>query len=370
MHWNTYSRWLAAFLGATGFGLLIATQNYYTLARAGRPVGWWMLAASELPVWYMWVAMSPAIMALTHRFPPAGRQQLRNILLHVAAALITTFIMIIVVTAIRIQMGSELVPPSLTWWEAVRRGFMNSFVIFLPIYGIIVAALMAFRLYTDTRQREMRESYLEAALAQTRLDSLRAQIHPHFLFNTLHAISALMGEDVVAARKMMRRLSELLRLSLEEGAHEVPLREELHLLEQYVEIQKIRFGERLEVSYDIAEEARAVLVPRLLLQPLVENAIKHGTEHDSGPAVIQVAARTDMRCLTIVVRDNGRGFRDTGTGIVFGVGLRNTQARLEHLYHDAYSLRLFNDTGGGAVVEIETPLPARESPAGSGYHDR
>lgn len=353
-------RWGIALIGATMVALLIATQNHYVLARAGRPMPWGTLALGELPVWYAWLAMSPAIIALTRRFPPLGARLWRNLALHLAAALAATLLMVIVTTAARLAFAPALIPATMSFGEAVRRGFTNSFVVFLPIYGIIVAALLAFRFYRDTQARAMRESQLEAALARARLDSLRAQLHPHFLFNTLHAISALMGDDVVAARKMMRRLSELLRMSLEDGAHEVPLAEELSLLEQYVEIQRIRFGDRLDVRCDIAPEARRMHLPRLLLQPLVENAIKHGTAGHRERGEVSIEATAPDGRLRIRVRDNGRGLPAPDSPLTLGVGLRNTEARLRQLYGDDFALRLSNHPSGGAIVEVE--MPGLESP--------
>lgn len=351
--------WGLAFIGVTAFALIIATQNYHALARAGRGVDWATLALGELPVWYYWLAVAPAIIGVTRRFPPLGTHATRNVLVHVAVVLIATLLMLTVVSAARLVLAPALVP-QMPFVHAIGRSFVGAFVLFLPVYATIVASILVFRFYRDTQERQVRESQLETALTQARLDSLRSQLHPHFLFNTLHAVSALMDDDVPAARRMMRRLSELLRVALEDGSHEVSLADELWLLEQYVEIQRIRFGDRLQVHYDIDDNARRLLLPRLLLQPLVENAIKHGTAGHSERGRVDIRAWVEENRLKLRIRDNGRGFVGGKDSVARGVGLSNTQERLHQLYGEEYSLELQNHSEGGVVVDVE--LPANGTP--------
>jgi len=351
--------WVVAFIGVTGFALVVATQNYHALARAGRRVEWATLALGELPVWYFWLAIAPAIIGVTRRFPPVGPHAGRNLFVHGIVALAATLMMLLVVTGARSIVAPELIP-RMPFMQAIGRSFIGSFILFLPIYATIVASILVFRFYRDTQQRQVRESQLETALTQARLDTLRAQLHPHFLFNTLHVISALMDDDVPAARRMMRRLSELLRVALEDGSHEVSLADELWLLEQYVEIQRIRFGDRLQVHYDIDDNARRLQLPRLLLQPLVENAIKHGTAGHSECGRVDIRARVEENRLKLRIRDNGRGFVRGKDSVARGVGLSNTQERLHQLYGEEYLLELRNHSEGGVVVDVE--LPANETP--------
>ena len=359
------AEWAAGLAGATIIALLVATQNFVILQRAGSSIEWWALALGELPVWYAWLAMFPAVRFLALRFPPVGARSIRHVALHIGAAAVATVLMIAAATAVRIWIPG-MVPPQLDYLEAVRRGSLGSFVLFLPIYGILVMGVLAVNYYRDTQERAMKESRLQAALVSARLDSLRDQLHPHFLFNTLHAVSALMAEDVPAARRMMRRLSELLRVTLEEGPHEVTLEDEIGILEMYVGIQKIRFGDRLAVDYRIQPEAKTVLVPRLLLQPLVENAIKHGTGTHGRQGRITVAGDLADGRLVLSVADNGPGFPVGAGPRSHGIGLSNTAARLEHLYGDHFSLELRNSDEGGAMIVITVPvrpaLPPKETP--------
>jgi two-component system LytT family sensor kinase len=179
--------------------------------------------------------------------------------------------------------------------------------------------------------RELRASQLEAQLAQAQLQLLRSQLHPHFLFNALHSISALMHQDVEAADRMVSRLSELLRASLEEarsGRHEISLAEELALLEPYLDIEQTRFSDRLRVRLEVPEEARTAMVPALLLQPLVENAIRHGIAPRRGPGEVVVRAEHVAERLEIEVRDDGVG---PPQELHEGVGLRNTCSRLDRV---------------------------------------
>ena len=344
---------------ATAMGLMIATQHYMILSGAGRAIPWWKLAGGELPVWYTWLALYPAIRRLALRFPPLanGVARWRNLGVHLAAALASTLVMIVVTNLVRGQIGG-LLPAEYSFWESVRVGFAGSFIAFLPIYGIILMGMVAWRLYQDAQERQLKESRLEAALASARLESLRDQLHPHFLFNTLHAISALMAEDVSGARKMMRRLSELLRIALEDGTHEVPLDDELRILDLYVGIQKIRFGDRLTVRYEVDPAARPMLVPRLLLQPIVENAIKHGTGGTSPEAVVRVRAGVEAGGVVMDVVDNGPGFPQDDGPRRYGIGLTNTRDRLETLYGADFTLETVNAPEGGARVRIV--VPARE----------
>ena len=360
----TSQRWALALAGTTAFALLVATQNALLLQRAGSEISWWTLAIGELPVWYAWLALFPAIRALAIRFPPIGRAFARNFLLHVVMALVSTLVMIAVATLVRMQIDG-LIPPRYGYLDAVGRAFRGSFIVFLPVYGIIVTGVLAWNYYQDTQERTLQQSQLQAALASARLDALRDQLQPHFFFNSLHAVSALMSEDVPAARRMMRRLSELLRLTLEEGPHEVSLERELEILGMYVDIQEIRFGDRLEVEYRITPDTKTLLVPRFLLQPLVENSIKHGLATRGGAGRITVEAERSDEALHLCIRDDGPGFA-TGEGPRrHGIGLRNTKARLEHLYGADYSLKCENAADGGAMVLITVPARPMDAERGT-----
>jgi LytS/YehU family sensor histidine kinase len=228
------------------------------------------------------------------------------------------------------------------------------------IYFAILGFGEALRHYRAARAREVRESRLEARLAQAQLHALRGQLHPHFLFNTLHIISALMTREPHTARRMITRLSDLLRLSLEDdGRHEVTLEEELEFLDRYVDIQKQRFGERLEISYDVEPRARRVLVPRLLLQPLVENSIVHGLSRQEGIGRVNVLGRIADGVLRLAVLDNGPGI---GATVTEGIGLGNTRERLRQHYGDGAHFEIENRAEGGLVVRIMLPGRVENEP--------
>jgi sensor histidine kinase YesM len=239
-----------------------------------------------------------------------------------------------------------------------RFRFLNQFLIYLAVLAAGFAR--EYFLRDQQRAREAIElarqtAALQAQLADARLDALRMQLNPHFLFNTLHAVSALVERDPGGVRRMIARLSELLRHTMDSDApNEVPLRDELSILRRYIEIMEIRFQGRLTVTAQIDDAALDALVPNLVLQPIVENALEHGAARASADGRIEITARLDDgERLVLTVRDNGPGVeRNAGAG----VGLANTRARLEQLYGDEASLSLTSATGGGAISEIVLPF--------------
>ncbi len=206
------------------------------------------------------------------------------------------------------------------------------------------------------RERELTASRLESQAAQAHLQMLKMQLHPHFLFNTLNAVSALMHRDVDAADRMISQLSELLRAALEkDDRHESRLASELDLLHRYLAIEQIRFRDRLKVEIDVEPACLEAQVPRLILQPLVENAIRHGIAMRSAAGRLTIRARRRDRRLALTVADDGPGV-PPNRPLRPGVGLANTRARLEQLYGDAYSLELVNADEGGFEVRLEVPF--------------
>jgi LytS/YehU family sensor histidine kinase len=196
---------------------------------------------------------------------------------------------------------------------------------------------------------------LRTALVEAQLQSLKLQLRPHFLFNTLNSILPLIGQDPAAARRMVVQLGELLRLSLKtETAQQVTLSQELHFLERYLAIERTRFRERLKVTVKVEPKAEDALVPVFLLQPLVENALKHGMD-ESGAVRVRIEAGVDGEDLELAVSDEGPGYAARASVFAEGIGLRNTRRRLETLYPGRYSLETFNRPGGGGVVRIRFP---------------
>ncbi|UCC72865.1 MAG: histidine kinase [Gemmatimonadota bacterium] len=231
---------------------------------------------------------------------------------------------------------------------------------FNQVIGYFMFALLvhAFLYYLDTRDREVQTARLQAELSEARLRSLQARLHPHFLFNTLNMITSSMYSDVEVADRMMSRLSDVLRLTLDAPPdQEVPLEEELELLRLYLEIMEARFGNRVQVHLDIDEESRAGLVPTMLLQPLVENAFQHGILKKSGQGAIRVSAKRVDERLALEVIDDGPGMaEDPDEALRAGIGLSTTADRLEQLYGGASELRLANLEPTGLSVQIEIPF--------------
>ena len=251
-----------------------------------------------------------------------------------------------------------LVSAALAWEISASLGNSWGAFAWLALIGCGYAYAMAIALryvlfyYRESRDRAVRASQLETRLVEAQLATLQQQLHPHFLFNTLHAISSLMHRDVDAADRTLVRLSDLLRLTLERlGQQEVTLEAELDFLRMYLEIERTRFADRLIVRFDIQPEASEVLVPTLLLQPLVENAIKHGVARKSGPGHIDVTARREHDKLLMEVRDDGVGLsEDSLTALQKGIGVSTTHARLKHLFGADYRFEFHRLTHGLAVV--------------------
>lgn len=333
--------------------LLFATQNYITLINAGRQIGWTDTALHEILVWSCWVVTSPLIFAVARRFPIL-KGRYRNIPIHLVTAALITLLNIFLFSALVQLLGLEERPD--LFFDLVMARYRNSFAVMLAVYCVTVTVYYTLEYYRAYRRRELAASQLETQLVQARLDLLRMQLHPHFLFNTLHGISALMAKDVPTARKMITQLSDLLRITLEnDSAQEIPLSEELDFLHRYIELQKMRFQERLLVELEIEPGTESILVPRLMLQPLVENAIQHGVSRHAKIGVIRIAAYLKEKGMRLTVEDNGSGI---GEGpLREGVGLSNTRERIERLYGNEGSFAIENGADGGSIVTID--LPAR-----------
>jgi two-component system LytT family sensor kinase len=225
-----------------------------------------------------------------------------------------------------------------------------------PDITIFVALVHSWRWYQRTREREVQAARLEQELGRARLERLEAQLQPHFLFNTLNVISSLMYHDPARADRMLGRLSDLLRLTFQRSPEpEVALAEELEWLGWYLQIMQLRFGDRLTLRQDIAPDTLGLAVPRLLLQPLVENALKHGAARRAGPATVLISARQTGDRLLLSVEDDGPGVDDPATAIGSGVGLSNTAERLRTLYGNTGALTLTNRPEGGLVVVVQVP---------------
>jgi signal transduction histidine kinase len=312
------------------------------------------IAIAFVEAW-LWAAITPVIFRLTSRLSLSRSSWVIRIpLLLIAGLLIAIaiyFLLGIAREAIfpippRRGGGSTFAPLR----EIGRFRFLNQ----LLLYFAIVAAGFAREYFLRDQIRARESVQLQAQLADARLDALRMQINPHFLFNTLHAMSALVERDPAGVRKMIARLSELLRYVIDsQGNDEVPLREELGFLQRYIDIMEIRFQGRLQVTTSIAPEALDALVPNLVLQPIVENALEHGVSRIAGGGIVEIGARRDDTRLVLTVRDNGPGLTSSDSA---GVGLANTRARLEQLYGSSARIDLTSAPEGGVLAEVVLPF--------------
>lgn len=344
---NRPIRILLVFGGWTLVGLFAASRLAMSYAYSGYDVAWGFVLQLSLTQAYGWALLFPLIFWLARRFD-LTRLWWRDVAVHLLFA--------IVVAYAKVSLDAytlPLVTGSSYRIRGINEGYSN-FVTYIILAGLVMGA----GYYTKFRERALRASQLEARLAQARLSALQMQLHPHFLFNTLNSISALMHRDVEAADRMLARLSELLRLTLEAGDEpEIPLRRELEFLDRYLEIEKVRFGPRLHVQQEIDPETLDAQVPNFLLQPLVENAIRHGIAPHARPGRIDLRFRRRDDRLQVEVADNGAGLSVAQTRAVReGVGLANIRARLRELYGEDHRLELRNGTEAGLVVALEIPF--------------
>jgi two-component system, LytTR family, sensor kinase len=315
------------------------------------------ILAINVVIWTGWALFAPLVFELARRFRFDRKGWRRALLVHVPMSVLVTSAHITLGATGRVAL-QKLWGVDATWQGAVYDAFFRTLDFELPVYWALVGLQHAIDYYREVRARETKTAQLETRLVEAQLQALQRQLHPHFLFNTLHAISALVHRDPDKADEMIERLSDLLRLTLDKvGIQEVTLGEELEYLRAYLDIEQVHFGDRLEVFYRIDGQTLDALVPNLILQPVAENAIRHGLAPCAGKGQlsIEVIRRADRLVLRVV--DNGRGMSATSLSAAnHGVGLTNTRARLERLYRDAATLDFAPRQGGGLIVTITLPF--------------
>jgi two-component system, LytTR family, sensor kinase len=358
-------KWGLIFCFWTVLGVLYTSQLYVGTRLQGMEHSFWrMLAWQLLGCWYGWVVFTPLILWLGKHFPVERRSWARHLPIHIFAC--TTLAAIhsaVVVVSTKIFVPFDEMQRLRPFGEAFWSRLASEFHLELIVYGMILGVGYAFSYYRRYRERELRASQLESQLAQAQLQALRMQLHPHFLFNTLNGIAGLVRDQKnKAAVNMIAGLSDLLRHTLENaGKQEVPLREELEFLELYLDIQQMRFPDRLNVQMKIATEALDAQVPNLILQPLVENAIRHGIALRETSGTVGVSARPDDGFLEMKVYDDGPGLNgqrradERASGGV-GIGLSNTRARLRQLYGERYRFNVHDRDEGGVEAIIMIPF--------------
>ena len=339
----------------TVMAFFFATQVYMLYYHEEKPVPFSRALFVEGVGCFLWALATPLVLGLARRFRIERNNWRRRVPLHFAIGLglISTLMTIDYV----VYMFGTGRPSNLTLLH-VGQFLVYNVDRWLLTYWVIVLSSHAFNYYKSFRKGELNAARLRTQLAQAQLEALKMQLQPHFLFNTLHSISALLNKDVDGARTMITRLGDFLRLTLENsGAQEVPLQQEIEFLNGYLEIERIRFQDRLTTNVEIDPAVLDVCVPNLILQPIVENAMRHAiaTNPNAGRIEILAGARNGM--LRIQVRDNGPGLPLVpGAGnLKQGVGLANTRARLERLYGSNHLFELANEPAGGFVVTLEIP---------------
>ncbi len=363
-------RWRAAgwVLAAwTLVGLFRAADRYFSdpfqLQRL--EFGLWEALAQSLLASTIWAAFTPAVVWLARRCPPTRARWALPIAGLLAGGIAFPFAHCVAYQiAYPLLMGFPLVLA--TQFAALPQMLRVLFPTHFVTYAAIVGATWALSYGRLTRERELRASQVKTRLLSARLEALKMQLHPHFLFNTLNSILPLVFRDREAACRTVVRLADLLRMSLQnEGSDLLPLRKELELLQVYLEIQQTRFQDRLTVRLDVEPGVTDALVPNLILQPLVENAIKHGIAARPGSGRIEIHARREGGDrLHLLVRDDGPG----PSGVAprpneGGVGLRNTRDRLELLYPDRHDFEFRGAPGRGCEVSLTFPLVLSPAPA-------
>jgi two-component system, LytTR family, sensor kinase len=347
--------WALAAVWWTLNGFASATNYRVLRGSVGDPVTWAHALATSMTSALLWVPLTVMAFWLAERFPLA-RERLRGaVAVHLAAATCVCLVRATAVVVLNPWVGwYPTLPPFTT---VLATSFQNNFF----LYGLLTGVAHALHYGRKYRERETQ-------LVQARLDVLKAQLHPHFLFNTLNTISSLVHHDAAAADRMIARLSGLLRRTLDEaGTSEVPLRDELAFLESYLEIEQARFEDRLTVCWAVDPAALDARVPHLILQPLVENAIRHGIAPRAAPGVLRIAAERVNGSLRLEVRDDGVGLGASPRAAGRGVGLRNTRARLAELYGEDHRLDLREARAGGTVLTMVIPFrPAHRQVGGDG----
>ncbi len=351
--------------GWTLIGLFFASPIIAQALSTRAEIPWRQVISTFLD-WYIWGLLFPLIWWACQQFPFVRGKLASRLPIHLACGLIVSlvFVMLMLVKgSLLASFGSGQL--SFAGIQGLPGYLLGGIELFLLPYFAIVAFLHAVAYATRDRERQLKTTRLEAQLALAHLDMLKMQLQPHFLFNTLNAISALMHRDVDAADRMISLLSDLLRFSLEkDDRHQVSLSSELEFLNRYLAIEKIRFRDRLTIDLQVDANCMPAQVPRLILQPLVENAIKHGIAMRSAAGHIAILGRRRGDRLEIRISDDGPGL--PSTNLREGIGLANTHARLEQIYGSDHHFELVNGPAGGVEAHLEVPFEEQPRIQGNG----
>ena len=362
----SYRRATLLFLGWTLVSIIFAGISYAAaIGENNKEFGFISALRLNLVQFYVWAILSPLVFRFSRRFPIELRPlNVRNLLLYFPALIsfagIHQFIHLAVLWSITPRWRQKY--PALI--DCYRAYFAFGFYIDLIIALLIVIAVHALLYYQSFRASELAQSSLKAQLAQAQLRALKMQLHPHFLFNTLHSISSLVLEDPPKANSMIARLGDFLRLTVDNSDQQlVTLKEETEFLRCYLDIEQVRFGDRLTVTFELEPQTLSAQVPHLILQPVVENAIQHAIAPRSTRGHINIEAKRLNSLLRVAISDSGPGI-SSNANLPWkqGVGLTNVRTRLQQIYGPDFRFELMNTNGGGLTAVMEIPFEREPNP--------
>jgi two-component system LytT family sensor kinase len=363
---RTWLLWAWSFGINTALVLVLSVQDYYLGRSEGSHPEFWRILLPGLISFWIYAALTPPVLWLCWNYPIQRKRFFSRLSLHFAASLLFTVIHVTLRILLYPRMGGKIVAVTPAVWRTMF--LYVAFDNIVNTYAMIAFLGHMMLSYHELRARELRSAQLEGKLAKAQLSMLKMQLQPHFLFNTLNAVSALTRDHPEAAEDMLVRLSDLLRRTLDNDAEqEVPLRSELAFLGQYLEIEQVRFADRLKIHLHPDPETLDAMVPNMFLQPLVENALRHGIGRKAQGGSLEMRSWRETGDLLVSVQDTGPGFPAEGlTPMEEGIGLTNTRSRLQHLHPGNHQINFANAPGGGAIVTLRIPFRTQataETPA-------
>jgi hypothetical protein len=362
---KSFRGWIRLQLALSATALLVVLYRSAQIVHLTRETGatavWRPILATQAAFWLGWSVWAGVLVPLVRRLVERPPSRLRNVAALVALAVVPPFVLPVVYAPVHWLMFDRIWPITSAYGHMATHDVLTNILLSATIVGVVYGYLSLQR----SRRLEVAAAQLNEQLTRAQLDTLRAQLNPHFLFNALNSVAVLARRGKMDdVERMVTRLADLLRHSLEASrAQLVTVRVELEAVRRYLDIEQVRFGDRLVVSIDAGDVLLDHMVPSLLIQPLVENAVRHGPVDTRTPLQVRVAVTEEHGCLTIRVSDDGAGLRD-GAEASDGVGLSNTRARLRGLYGDDASLSLSPGTGHvGTTAAVVLPMEQSDARA-------
>jgi two-component system LytT family sensor kinase len=360
MSYRTYLKtWVIISAVWVILGLIWAGPIYFEVQGMNHAA--WRIFTWGILLWFAWAPLTPVMAWLARRFSLVGEKWLRNLAVHLPAFVLISAAHSAAGTALLLNLKpyDDMGPNPMSFWPRFISRTTGQLGSDLLIYGGVIGICYALDYYRKYREREYLATRLEAQLAQAQLESLRMQLHPHFLFNTLNGIVGLVRDNKnQTAVNMLVGLSDLLRHTLEHSSkQEIELRHEINFIKLYLSIQQMRFSDRLRIQYDIHPATTKAMVPNLILQPLTENALRHGIARSADSGTVGISSALENGHVRLTVYDDGAGLPDDWQmKSSAGIGLANTAARLQQLYDDDHQFDIRNRPAGGVEVTIVLPF--------------